>query len=141
MNQALAPAIRFELYPNAFIEIFVIVLENDGSAACLAAAISCSCMALVDAGIELFDTVCAASCAFLAPDMILDPTQDEEEASEGYIVVAYMQSLNQITHLCQVGEISVQASLDAIELLIDSSHKISAVLQAVMAKSLENGRE
>lgn len=64
LRQSLSPAIRLDLLPKSTIDVFVQVLESDGSAACLAAAITCASMALANAGVEMFDVVagCAVVC-------------------------------------------------------------------------------
>jgi len=62
MSEALSVAIRLEKYPKSSIDIFVIVLQDDGGA--FAAAINCASLALADAGIEMFDLVSCANAVF-----------------------------------------------------------------------------
>lgn len=61
MVQALTPAIRLDLVPKSSIDVYVNVLENDGTSSSLAAAISAASVALADAGIEMYDQVAASS--------------------------------------------------------------------------------
>ena len=63
--QALAPAVRLELLPKSAIDIYINVLENDGTSSCLAAAIVAASTALADAGIEMLDQVTACSAVRL----------------------------------------------------------------------------
>lgn len=65
MVQALTPAVRLELLPKSAVDIYVNVLENDGTNASLAAAIIASSVALADAGIEMLDQVTACSAVSL----------------------------------------------------------------------------
>lgn len=67
LQQCLAPAIRLELFPKSTIDVFVNVVQNDGTMACLAAAVTCASMALADAGIEMFDLVagCSGVCILI----------------------------------------------------------------------------
>jgi len=61
IQQAFLPAVRLNLYPKSSIDIYITVIENDGTTACLAAAITCASIALTDAGIQMYDLVAAAS--------------------------------------------------------------------------------
>jgi exosome complex component MTR3 len=47
--------------PKSSIDVYVNVLENDGTSSSLAAAISAASVALADAGIEMYDQVAASS--------------------------------------------------------------------------------
>lgn len=63
IKQALEPAIIMEKFPKAQIDIYIMVLENDGNV--LASAINCATFALVDTGIEMYDLVIASSLVSL----------------------------------------------------------------------------
>ena len=65
MSEALAPSIRLDLLPKSNIDVYISVLENDGTASCLAAAITCASVAVADAGIEMLDLVAACSAVIL----------------------------------------------------------------------------
>ena len=47
------------LYPKSQIDVFVTVLQNDGSV--LASSITCAGMALIDASIHVFDVIIGSS--------------------------------------------------------------------------------
>ena len=47
------------LYPKSQIDVFVTVLQNDGSV--LASSITCAGMALIDASIHVFDVILGSS--------------------------------------------------------------------------------
>lgn len=61
LQQALVPALLLEKYPKSQIDVFVNVLENDGTYASLAAAVTVASLALQDAGFEMRDSVMACS--------------------------------------------------------------------------------
>lgn len=86
------------------------VLENDGPISCLASAISCASMAILDANIEIYDTVIGCACAFIFDSIFIDPTCEEESRSSGTIVMSVMPALNQVSHIIQNGEISALQS-------------------------------
>ena len=104
LQQALEPAIRFDNLVKAQIAIHVMVLENDGTSACVSMAINAASMALMDAGIEMFDLVMASSCVF-QEELLLDATLEEEKQGNGSLIVSCMPSLNQVTHTAQVGQV------------------------------------
>ncbi|CAO3589030.1 unnamed protein product [Absidia cylindrospora] len=57
--QALTPAVRLALIPKSAVDIYVNVLENDGTNACLAAAIIASSVVLAD---EVGSSHCMLGC-------------------------------------------------------------------------------
>ena len=61
LDQSLSPAVRLELYPKSTVDIYITVLETDGTAATLAASITAASLALADAGVEMVDVVAAYS--------------------------------------------------------------------------------
>jgi exosome complex component MTR3 len=66
------PAVRLELFPKSTIEVFITVLDNDGTESCVSAATLAASAALADAGIEMLGLV--ASCTavrFLHPSVTI----------------------------------------------------------------------
>lgn len=127
--QALSPAVRLELLPKSAIDIYVNVLENDGTSSCLAAAIIASSVALADAGIEMLDQVTACSTVFTKHQQILmDGTEKEENQKEGSLVLSYMPSLNEVTHILQAGQSDSAITSKAIEQCVDGCSKIYSVM-------------
>lgn len=110
IQEAIAPAVRLDLYPKASIDIAVHVLDCDGSLSALAAAITCASAALIDAGVEMLDSVVASSAGLFKQTVVLDCTTQEELLETGSVLVAYMPSLDQVTHLVQNGEMSLDSS-------------------------------
>ncbi|KAJ3159196.1 Exosome complex component MTR3 [Irineochytrium annulatum] len=114
IEQALTPAVRLRLYPKSQIDVFVQVLEGDGTMASLASAITCASLALADAGIEMVDLVGACSVAFGALDacgtnaVVMDCGAEEEEHAMGSMMLSYMPSVNEVTQMVQNGEVPVE---------------------------------
>jgi exosome complex component MTR3 len=92
--------------------------------ALIASAVIATSLALVDAGIEMFDLVSACSAGFLDEEVILDCDASEQEACQGSLFIAYMPNLNQISHIVQSG-----GSLESIDLCIDACVSIAAVMK------------
>lgn len=57
MNRALEVSVRIDKYPKSSIDVYALVLQDDGGA--LSAAITCASLALAHAGIEMHDLVAA----------------------------------------------------------------------------------
>ncbi|KAI8582161.1 hypothetical protein K450DRAFT_229310 [Umbelopsis ramanniana AG] len=135
--QALTPAVRLDLLPKSSIDVYVNVLENDGTSSTLAAAISAASVALADAGIEMYDQVAASSIAYVQNKILMDPSALEEESEDGSLVVSYMPSLNEITHILQNGNTESAIANKAVEQCIDACSKIYSVMSTVLLQSLD----
>eukprot|EP01133_Synstelium_polycarpum_P003728 gene3728-4297_t len=109
--QAIMGSLRLEMYPKTVIDIYVLVLNDDGGV--LEAAITAASMALADAGVEMYDMVAACSSVCVGDNVLLDPTHQEEVIlNSGHVLVAKMPSLNEITQLVQTGELSYSNVVD-----------------------------
>ncbi len=118
VHRALEVSVRLEKYPKSVIDIFIMVLDNDGGV--LPLAITCGSLALAHAGIEMFDLVAACSATSIAQSVYLDPTAAEETRAAvqtarraegegagsvgGSATLATMPSLGRVTLLAQAGE-------------------------------------
>ncbi|KAI9491510.1 ribosomal protein S5 domain 2-type protein [Zychaea mexicana] len=136
--QALAPAVRLELLPKSSIDIYINVLENDGSTSCLAAAIVAASTALADAGIEMLDQVTACSAVLFQKQIVMDGTESEEQQKDGNMVISYMPSLNQVTHILQNGISDAATISQAVEQCIDGCSKIYSVMSTALLQSLND---
>ena len=61
IQQALTPSVRLELLPKSTIDIFIIVIENDGIEGCVSTGSIAASVALADAGIEMLGMVMSCS--------------------------------------------------------------------------------
>ena len=61
IHQALASAVRLELFPKSTIDIFITIIENDGIEGCIASGSTAASTALADAGIEMLALVVSCS--------------------------------------------------------------------------------
>ena len=75
LEQLFEWAILTHLYPRSSIDIYVQVLEDDGSV--LATSINAITMALLNSGIPMRDFVCASSAAIIDEQIIVDLNQVE----------------------------------------------------------------
>uniref|UniRef100_A0A803JTZ3 Exoribonuclease phosphorolytic domain-containing protein n=1 Tax=Xenopus tropicalis TaxID=8364 RepID=A0A803JTZ3_XENTR len=97
LQESLEPAVRLDRYPRAEMIVWVLVLEDRGSA--LPAAVSCASLPLADTGIEMFNL--ALGCGLSrgpGGELLLDPDDDEEEAgSGGTMSLSLLPTLNQVS--------------------------------------------
>ena len=99
------------------------MLESDGFGSCIAAAITAASVALAHAGIEMLDLVAGCSASYIQTgssstsissgagtasesiaQIFMDADLEEEKYEQGAIVLAYMPSLNEVTHVLQSGK-------------------------------------
>ncbi|KAJ3106859.1 hypothetical protein HDU96_008071 [Phlyctochytrium bullatum] len=145
LKQALAPAVRLELYPKSEIDVFVYIIEADGALPALASAICCASLALADAGVEMYDTVAACSAGFFEGKsknieeraFALDCTKEEESHQIGSLMLAYMPSLKEITHMIHTGEVGVTPITEAMDLCVDGCTKIHEALRQILVTGME----
>ncbi|KAJ2740072.1 3'-5'-exoribonuclease [Coemansia sp. BCRC 34301] len=137
LEQSVAPAIRLEAYPKASIDAFVTVIESDGKAATIAAAINCISAALADAGIELYDSVAACSMALHGDQWVSDCSQAEESASACSLLVARMPSADEVTYLLQHGKTTPEQTQQAIQTCVNDCTRVYAVICRYLQATLE----
>ncbi|KAJ1952547.1 3'-5'-exoribonuclease [Linderina pennispora] len=128
LEQAVAPAIRLELYPKACVDAFITVIESDGKAATIAAAINCISAALVDAGIELYDSVAACSMALNGTQWISDCTQIEEDSTSCSLLVARMPSADEVAYILQHGKTKLEQTEEGFQACVNACTKVYAVI-------------
>lgn len=136
IKSALLSAVRMQ--EKTSIEVNIIVLECDGLAACLGHSVTCASLALIDAGIEMSDSVIGASVGIIGKDSILNvDCSDEDELNQsGYMFLAYMPNTNQVAHILQSGEVSVQTAIKSMEVCIDTCVQVYSVIQKIIVQTV-----
>ena len=123
------------------VEVFVQVLQSDGGV--FGAAVMGASLALVDAGVQMRDLVCASSAAVMMKKIedkddggggkkskkmmkkkvtyhaIADPTEDEILQACGVVTIAMMPNWKECTVWDQFGKMPIEASSEAMELARD----------------------
>ncbi|XP_038052110.1 exosome complex component MTR3-like [Patiria miniata] len=141
--QALQPAICLHKFPKSQLDIFVTVLQNDGSA--FAAALTCASVAVADAGIEMYDVVIGCSLRQAGETTsVLDPTitedfysrsVDGDASNHGSVTAAYLPSLNQLSAIQQTGEIEPEVAAKCLQKCIEGSVRIFPVVSQCLIKA------
>jgi len=139
LKQALEPAVCLHTFPNARLDVYILVLENAGSV--VAATITCAGLALADSGIEMFDSVVGCSLKQIENRSYIDPTHEEEihqtEKANGLVTLGYMPNRHQITTLIQTGKIPQHTLTKAIKCLMDGCQHIYPLLRDCLVKSFQ----
>ena len=134
---AVSPAVRLDQYPKSVVDVFVLVLQSDGSV--LPAAITAASLALADAGIEMFDLVSSCGVALVGNErscdgddiggssnrrlkdivLLADPSLSEIIQSNGEVTLAVMPNWREVTFWEHTGRVPATISSEAIELARD----------------------
>ena len=148
LMQALSPSICLHRYPKSQIEVFAMVLEDNGSA--LAAVITAASLALADACIEQYDIVTAAAVRICGKEMfLLDPTFDEEydqhkleknkkDLNNGVVTVALMPSMNQVSGVLSVGTMDCSVLQESIQLATGAAQNLYTYSRQCLIDRLSN---
>ncbi|XP_076472999.1 exosome complex component MTR3-like [Babylonia areolata] len=141
--EAVEPAVRLDTFPKSQVDIYVTVLENDGGV--LSAAITCACLALADAGIEMYDLVVGCSARLHGDTVLMDPSEKEERLKTasgqkpgGELTVAFMPSLRQVSAICFHGDTDLELLTQASQLCQDTCQKLYQVVQATLITAIQN---
>ncbi len=95
LQQSFEAAVQLKLYARSQIEIHVQVLQSDGGL--IAAAINAASLALVDAGVALFDVVVGCSVAYVQRHALLDPNFTEASSGGPELTIAMLPKSEKLT--------------------------------------------
>lgn len=140
--ESMQPGVCLHRYPRSQIEVNVMVLENDGSV--LAHAVTCASMALVDAGIEMYDMVLGCALRLNRDSFLLDPELVEDQGNgqtdkeqQGRVTVGLLPNLNQISGLYAEGEMREDTLTAAVKTCVEGCHKLYPVVQQAILRAVE----
>jgi len=114
IKEALEPAIFVELYPRATIDIFVEVIQADGSTRC--AGISAAALALADAGIPMRDLVSSIAVGKVEEQLVLDVMDEEDKQGDADMPVAMMPNKNLVTLIQMDGLLTQEEFVKGLEM-------------------------
>ncbi|KAJ7063324.1 ribosomal protein S5 domain 2-type protein [Mycena amicta] len=137
IHQALISSVRLELLPKSTIDIFITIIECDGLQSCVAAGSIAASTALADAGIELFGLVVSCAASLVENQVWLDPTEEEERASSGTLILSCLPALNKITNVWHTGQMS---AADALRCMQACQQKNAEIHSVVAQALLENAK-
>lgn len=144
LHRALLPAVCRQEFPNFQVDIFVNVLEDDGSA--LAASITAAGLALADAGIPMYDIITATNCGIIDDKLFLDPCRAEEELcvssvcsriDHGLVTLARLSNHEQVSEVWSSGSFSAEVLEKTLDVLVKANQDVSLVVEEVLVKRVE----
>ncbi|MDI9619861.1 MAG: exosome complex exonuclease Rrp41 [Candidatus Nezhaarchaeota archaeon] len=136
IREALTPAILLEQFPFTVIDVFVEIINADGSTRC--ASIIAASLALASAGIPMRDLVAACSVGKVNGVLVLDVTDTEDKHGEVDMPLAMMPNRNEVTLLQLDGVLSVEELEKAIAMVSKACRDIyERQKNALKAKYLE----
>ena len=142
IRESLEPSIFLEYYPRTGIDVFVEVLQADGSTRC--ASITAASLAIADAGIPMRDLVVACSAGKIDDTIIMDLMDTEDKMGAADVPVALMPNLNAVTLLQMDGILTSEEFEEALNLALEGCKKIYTMQkEALKAKyvSVKEGEE
>jgi len=152
LTDAFTPLILLDKYPRSQIDLVVTVIEDDGGV--LPLALTACSVALVNAGIEIYDVVVAASLIAVEDFFIIDPTLEARQRSvpspetnaaqyleSAQITFGLMPSLNQVVCVSQEGQLKPKNFSQAMKLLADFCYRQYPVVQEAIVKSIKRDRK
>jgi len=122
MRLALEPAVFLSDFPKTTIDVFVDILQADGSTR--VTGINAASLALAVAGVPMRDLVSACSVGKINGTLIVDLNGLEDNNSECDMAVAMMPSKNEITLLQMDGELDKKEVLELLNYAIENCKKI-----------------
>jgi len=125
IRESLEPSIFLEYYPRTGIDVFIEVLQADGSTRC--ASITAASLAIADAGIPMRDLVVACSAGKIDDTIILDLMDTEDKMGSADVPVALMPNLNAVTLLQMDGTLTSEEFEKALNLALEGCKKIYAM--------------
>lgn len=141
LKQALEPAVCRHEFPNFQVDIYALVLENDGAA--LSAAITCAGLALSQAGVPMYDLITSVTLGVQKDRKFLDPTLKEEqlcdvavEGSEdrGVVVLSMLHTHEQVAQVYQSGNFGLETLTESIQILTRTAKEIVPLVQKCLVK-------
>lgn len=145
LKKALEPVICRHEYPNFQIDVNVFVIQDDGCV--LSSAINCSCAALMQGHIGMFDLITASTVMFYNDKILVNPTSDEEDllCSEdrdsgrelGVLVLASLGSFNQIAQFSQKGYLLSETLESLTNISLEVNKKMLDTIKHVLVETLE----
>ena len=135
MRSALEPAIFLEEFPRAVIDVFVEILNADGSTR--VTGINAASLALACAGVPMRGLVSAVSVGKVDGKLVVDLTGKEDQESEADISLALLPASDEITLLQMDGRLSKQELLELLRIGRENCLKIEEQQRKVLRRMYE----
>ncbi|ABP51484.1 MAG: exosome complex exonuclease Rrp41 [Pyrobaculum arsenaticum] len=122
LREALEPAVLLEQYPRSRIDVFIEIIQADGSTR--VASLTAASLALADAGIYMRDLVVGVSVGLVDGVVVLDLNGLEDNYGEGDLPVGYMPNLKRFVLLQLDGAWKREVFLQALNLAVKGAEYV-----------------
>lgn len=146
VRTALESVVCLNEFPNYQIDVFILVLEDDG--AIMSSAITAAGMALVDASVACYDLLCSSTAAVRDGQIIIDPSGTEEEVETtgkenyGTITVSSLSCIDQISQILFKGFIDAKVAKEVKNSLLEiNRNNVEYLKKIISLKISQENRE
>jgi len=119
---AIEPALFLKEFPETTIDIFIDIIQADGSTR--VAGINAASLALADAGIPMKDLIIALSGGKINDTLVIDLCGKEDNCSNADIPIAFLPNTKEITLLQMDGRVTPQEVKDTIKNVLNSGEQV-----------------
>jgi exosome complex component RRP41 len=138
IKSALEKAVLLEAFPEMSIDVYIEVLQAEGSTR--VASITAASVALADAGIPMRDMVVGCSAGKVDGHIILDVGEYEDKEGQADLPIAIMPNLKKIVLLQMDGKLTHSEFRDAFELALKGAMQLyEAQVNSLVSKVKEMG--
>jgi len=146
LKEALEAVVILEKFPKLLLEIFLTILEDNGSST--AACITAAGLALVDAGVPVYDTPVGGSLLSDGSQIFLDPSRSEHQCLDladstknnlggGVITMGYLPSRDQICLFTMEGKMEPETLTKCMDTLVNMNIKTYALVRHYSLKKIK----
>jgi exosome complex component RRP41 len=139
IREALSPAIVLEDFPRTAIEVYVEVLQSDGSSRI--ASITAASAALADAGIPMRDLVVGCAVGKVQNKIVADVSDVEDKEGQVDLPVAFMPNLNLVTLLQSDGALTKEEFEKAFKLALEKGRYVYEIVRDALLEGFIERRE
>jgi len=132
---ALEPALFLKDYPEMVVDVYIEILQADGSTR--VTGINAASLALADAGVPMKDLVVALSGGKIDDTIIIDLCGKEDNYSEADIPIAFLPRKKEITLLQMDGQLTPQEIKDILKNILKTGETVYKKQKEVLKKKYE----
>ncbi len=132
LREALEPSVFLEHFPRSLIDVFLEVVQADGSTR--AASLTAASLALADAGIPMRDLVIGVSVGLINGTIAVDLNSLEDQYGEGDLPIGIMPNLGHITLFQLDGSWTRDRLVEAVRLAYRAVGEIYGIAREALKK-------
>lgn len=143
IKAALESTVCLHEFPNYQVDLFILVLEDDGSV--LSTSITAAGMAFIDASIPCFDICASSTLAIINDKFVIDPCSSEEEPNNletdsiknhGTVTVSSLISMEQVSQIVFKGFVDSNLLKEATKQLLKVNISHASYLKKVASQKI-----